>query len=102
LATAAGDETFLGGSVTAPYFTAVRDALDRWQQGKAPPVGVDALVPVVRLIDRAYELAGGLPRRRSSAASREQRTRQRRRPISPAAWCRSGSRRSVPSCSESI
>ena len=58
LATAAGDETFPGGSVTAPYFTAVRDALDRWQQGKSPPVGVDALVPVARLIDRAYELAG--------------------------------------------
>ena len=58
LATAAGDETFPGGTVTAPYFTVVRDALDRWQQGKAPPVGVDALVPVVRLIDRAYELAG--------------------------------------------
>jgi predicted dehydrogenase len=58
LATAAGDETFPGGSVTAPYFTVVRDALDCWQQGKAPPVGVDALVPVVRLIDRAYELAG--------------------------------------------
>lgn len=58
LATAGGDETFPGGSVTAPYFTAVRDALDRWQQGKSPPVGVDALVPVARLIDRAYELAG--------------------------------------------
>jgi predicted dehydrogenase len=58
LATAKGDEVFSGGDVTAPYFTAVRDALDHWQQGKAPPISVHDLVPVVRLIDRAYELAG--------------------------------------------
>ena len=57
LATAKGDETFQGGDVTAPYFTAVRDALDHWRQGKAPPISVHELVPVVRLIDRAYELA---------------------------------------------
>src|SRR3954453_11367197 len=34
LATAGGDETFPGTDVTAPYFTAVRDALDRWQAGE--------------------------------------------------------------------
>jgi predicted dehydrogenase len=57
LATARGDETFPGGDVTTPYFTAVRDALDCWQQGKAPPIGVHELVPVMRLIDDAYKLA---------------------------------------------
>jgi predicted dehydrogenase len=58
LATANGDETFQGGDVTAPYFTATRDALDHWRQGKAPPISVHELVPVVRLIDQAYKLAG--------------------------------------------
>jgi predicted dehydrogenase len=57
LATAQGDETFPGGDVTTPYFTVVRDALDHWQQGKAPPIGVHELLPVVRLIDQAYKLA---------------------------------------------
>ena len=36
---------------------AVRAALDHWRDGKAPPISVQELVPVVRLIDRAYELA---------------------------------------------
>ena len=31
LATAEGDETLPGATVTAPYFTTVRDALDRWR-----------------------------------------------------------------------
>jgi predicted dehydrogenase len=57
LATAKGDEVFSGGDVTAPYFTATRDALDHWQKGKAPPISVHDLVPVVRLIDEAYQLA---------------------------------------------
>src|SRR3989442_492171 len=37
LATANGDETLRGANVTAPYFTALRDALDHWGRGAAPP-----------------------------------------------------------------
>ena len=54
LATAKGDETFPGSDLTAPYFTAVRDALDHWQRGAPPPIGVHDCLRVVRLIDRAY------------------------------------------------
>ena len=35
LATAEGDKTLPGTDLTAPYFTTVRDALDRWRQGAA-------------------------------------------------------------------
>jgi predicted dehydrogenase len=59
LATAAGDETFPGTDVTAPYFTAVRDALDHWQQDASPPISVHDCARAVRLIDQAYALAGG-------------------------------------------
>jgi predicted dehydrogenase len=58
LATAVGDETLPGADVTAPYFTAVRDALDHWRKGAAPPISVHDYTPVVRLIDQAYERAG--------------------------------------------
>ena len=58
LATAEGDETFPGSGVTAPYFTAVRDALDHWQRGAPPPISVHDCVQAVRLIDQAYECAG--------------------------------------------
>ena len=58
LATAEGDETFPGSNVTAPYFTAVRDALDHWQRGAPPPISVHDCVQAVRLIDQAYECAG--------------------------------------------
>ena len=37
--------------------TAVRDALDHWRRGVPPPTSVHDLVPVVRLIYRAYEPA---------------------------------------------
>ena len=57
LATAQGDETFPGADVTAPYFTAVRDALDHWRRGTAPPIGVNDCLRAVRLIDQAYEHA---------------------------------------------
>ena len=40
LATADGDKTFPGTDVTAPYFTAVRDALDHWRRGAPPPISV--------------------------------------------------------------
>ncbi len=54
LATAEGDQNLTGTDLTAPYFTAVRDALDHWQAGKAPPIGVQDCLRAVRLIDQAY------------------------------------------------
>jgi predicted dehydrogenase len=60
LATAAGDETLPGTSIAAPYFTTVRDALDHWQRGVPPPTSVHDCARAVRLIDQAYERAGGL------------------------------------------
>jgi predicted dehydrogenase len=54
LATATGDETFPGTEIAAPYFTAVRDALDHWQRGAPPPIGVQDCLRAVRLIDQAY------------------------------------------------
>jgi predicted dehydrogenase len=58
LATAAGDEILPGTKLTAPYFTATRDALDRWKDGKPPTVSVHDCARFVRLIDQAYEFAG--------------------------------------------
>jgi predicted dehydrogenase len=55
LATAEGDEIFAGADLTAPYFVAVRDALDHWRRGTPPPISVHDLVPAVRLIDQAYQ-----------------------------------------------
>jgi len=57
LATAEGDKTLTGSDITAPYFTAVRDALDHWRQGAAAPIGVHDCLRAVRLIDQAYERA---------------------------------------------
>jgi predicted dehydrogenase len=57
LATAAGDEVLPGTEVTAPYFTTLRDALDHWQKGAAPPIGVEDCLRAVRLIDQAYACA---------------------------------------------
>jgi len=57
LATAAGDETLPGTDVTAPYFTAVRDALDHWQRRAPPPITVHDCARAVRLIDQAYRHA---------------------------------------------
>ncbi|HTV36865.1 MAG TPA: Gfo/Idh/MocA family oxidoreductase [Xanthobacteraceae bacterium] len=56
-ATAAGDEMLPGVDLTTPYFTTLRDALDHWRNGKAPPIGVHDCARVVRLIDQAYSLA---------------------------------------------
>jgi hypothetical protein len=58
LATAEGDHTLPGADVTTPYFTAVRDALDHWRRGAAPPISAHDCARVVRLIDQAYERAG--------------------------------------------
>ena len=57
LATAQGDETLPGTNVTGPYFTAVRDALDHWRRGAAPPISVHDCARAVRLIDQAYKYA---------------------------------------------
>jgi predicted dehydrogenase len=57
LATAKGDEILPGSDTTGPYFTTVRDALDHWKGGKAPPIGVQDCLRAVRLIDQAYALA---------------------------------------------
>ena len=61
LATAAGDETLRGADIVAPYFTAVRDALDHWRRGAPPPISVHDWARAARLIDQAYERAGSLP-----------------------------------------
>jgi hypothetical protein len=58
LATANGDEILPNATVTALYFTAVRDALDRWQRGEGPRISAQDCARVVRLIDQAYERAG--------------------------------------------
>jgi len=57
LATAEGDATFPSTDVTAPYFTAVRDVLDHWRRGAAPPISVHDCARAVRLIDQAYARA---------------------------------------------
>jgi predicted dehydrogenase len=62
LATAEGDETLAGADVTAPYFLAVRDALDHWRRGAPPPIGVHDLVRALRLIDQAYQRAAEVDR----------------------------------------
>ena len=54
LATAQGDEIFHDTGTIAPYFTALRDALDHWRRGAAPPVSVHDCARAVRLIDHAY------------------------------------------------
>ena len=58
LATAEGDGILPGTHATAPYFTAVRDALDHWRRGAAPPISVHDCARAVQLIDQAYERAG--------------------------------------------
>src|SRR5436190_18681816 len=57
LATAEGDEILPVSNATAPYFTALRDALDHWRRGEAPPISVHECARAVRLVDQAYERA---------------------------------------------
>lgn len=67
LATADGDEIFPGTGITAPYFATLRDALDHWQRGEAPPIGVQDCARAVHLIDQAYQCAAdGWPEGRKS------------------------------------
>ena len=57
LATAQGDETTPCPDSETRYFMAIRDALDSWQRGAAPPISVHDCLRAVRLIDQAYALA---------------------------------------------
>lgn len=61
LTTAEADEALPSSDLIAPYFMAVRDALDHWQQGAPPPISVHDWLRAARLIDEAYEQAGKLP-----------------------------------------
>src|SRR6202041_2531597 len=90
LATAAGDETFPGTDLTAPYFTAVRDALDHWQRGAPPPISVHDCARMVRLIDQAYARAASHPPPDSPSPHRGYKTCRRR--------CRTG--RQTPAANE--
>lgn len=63
LATAEGDEPLPGSDVTAPYFVAVRDALDHSRRGAPPPISVHDCARAVRLIDQAYERPTVFPRK---------------------------------------
>lgn len=57
--TAGGEESVSAPPAEPLYPTALRDILDHWRRGAPPPVSVHDLVRVVRLIDQAYERAGG-------------------------------------------
>ena len=58
LTTAQGDETTPAPDSDARYFMAIRDILESWQRGSAPPISVHDCLRAVRLIDQAYALAG--------------------------------------------
>jgi predicted dehydrogenase len=58
LITADGETTATAPPAAPLYPTAVREIIERARRGEPPPVSVHDLVPVVRLIDQAYELAG--------------------------------------------
>ena len=58
LSTASGDETFPAETTEPVHLTSLRDALDHWRHGVPPPISVHDWVHVMRLIDRAYEVAG--------------------------------------------
>jgi predicted dehydrogenase len=58
LITATGDETFSAEPKEPLPLTALREILECWRRGTAPPTSVHDCLRIVRLIDRAYELAG--------------------------------------------
>jgi hypothetical protein len=58
LITAGGEETAPASPAEPLALTALRDALDHWRNGAAPPVTVHDCLRAVRLSDRAYALAG--------------------------------------------
>jgi predicted dehydrogenase len=59
--TKTGEETVADAPPQPLYPTAVRAILDHWRRGLPPPVSVHDLLPVVRLIDQAYAIAGRSP-----------------------------------------
>lgn len=58
LTTASGEETTPGQPAEPLALTALRDALDHWRRGAAPPISVHDCLRAARLIDQAHELAG--------------------------------------------
>jgi len=58
LITASGEETIPGAPDEPLYAMVLRDTLDCWQRGEAPPASVHDCYRAVRLIDQAYEIAG--------------------------------------------
>ena len=58
LITASGEETIPGEPDEPLYSMVLRDTLDCWQRGEAPPASVHDCYRAVRLIDQAYEIAG--------------------------------------------
>ena len=58
LTTATGEETTSGAPAEPIALTALRDALDHWRRGVAPPISVHDCLRAVQLIDQAYALAG--------------------------------------------
>jgi len=58
LITASGEETIPGAPDEPLYAMVLRDTLDCWQRGEAPPASVHDCYRAVRLIDQAYEMAG--------------------------------------------
>lgn len=57
LETANGEGTMPGEPTEPLALSALRDALEHWLRGAPAPIGVQDCARVVRLIDRAYELA---------------------------------------------
>lgn len=57
LITAAGEEIVPAPPAEPLYPAAVRAIVECWRRGAPPPVSVHDLLPVVRLIDQAYERA---------------------------------------------
>jgi predicted dehydrogenase len=58
LITASGEETIPSEPDEPLYSMVLRDTLDCWQHGEAPPASVHDCYRAVRLIDQAYEMAG--------------------------------------------
>jgi predicted dehydrogenase len=60
LVTATGEETMPGEPAEPIALTALRDVLEHWRRGAAPPISVHDCLRVVSLIDQAYEIVGGV------------------------------------------
>ncbi len=56
--TAHGEETIPIDTTENYYYMIVRDILERWQRGEAPPASVQDCYRAVQLIDQAYAIAG--------------------------------------------